>query len=175
MAVIYGPNLWFLTILSSNLLFCLLSPVFRHQCGGGHSGDGWGPWYDLRSAGGPFTSPQHLQLSEGCQQPPQHPDQPPTAPPASLPRGHTHLLRLWGWARKDWKTGHPKGKCLSSLKMCFVFFFSFHFCVYALVFGIISSDWTTIPNTTDWRKLQVHSAARRELWLPAKNLLEGSL
>lgn len=127
MAVIYGPNLWFLTILSSNLLFCLLSPVFRHQCGGGHSGDGWGPWYDLRSAGGPFTSPQHLQLSEGCQQPPQHPDQPPTAPPASLPRGHTHLLRLWGWARKDWKTGHPKGKCLSSLKMCFVFFFLFIF------------------------------------------------
>lgn len=150
MAGIYGPTLWFHTNLSFNLLSSLLSPVFRHQRGGGHSGDGWGPRYDLRPAGRPLTSPQHLQLSEGRQQPPQHPDQPPAAPPASLPSGHTHLLWLRGWAWKDWKTGHPKGKCLSSLKMCFLFF-SFHFCVYELVIRIISSDWTKITNTTDWK------------------------
>lgn len=34
-----------------------LSPVFGHQCGGGHRGDGRGPWSDLRPAGRPLAAP----------------------------------------------------------------------------------------------------------------------
>lgn len=93
---------------------CLSSLVVGHQCCGGHSGDGRGSWFDLGPAGGPLTAPQHLQLTEGRQQPAQHPDKPPAAPPASYPSGHTHLLWLWGRAWEGGEAGHSKGKYPSS-------------------------------------------------------------